>query len=116
MTMDEELRRALRRVEPPAGFANRVLQLVSTKPPQAAKSETQVTKAGKTALVRFAIAATLVAAIGGGLWYRADERQFERRQQAQQGEAARRQVLLSLSIAGTKLRSVQLQINHGEER
>ena len=104
--MDEELRRALRRVEPPAGFADRVLQLVSTKPPKAAKSETQIAKAG------WAIAATLAIAIGSGAWYRAEERRRERHE----GEEAKRQVLLSLNIAGTKLRSVQLQINHGEER
>lgn len=106
MTMDEELRRALCRVEPPAGFADRVLQRASTKPPQAAKPEVTM------APLRWAIAATLVAALSGGAWYRAEERRRERHE----GEEAKRQVLLSLNIAGTKLRSVQLQINHGEER
>ncbi len=108
MTMDEELRRALRRVEPPAGFADRVLLNVSgsRRPEPASPKRPEVAKAG------WAIAATLAIAIGSGAWYRAEERRRERHE----GEEAKRQVLLSLSIAGTKLRSVQLQINHGEER
>ena len=101
--MDDELRRALRRVDPPAGFSDRVLELASTKPPQAKSG-------GWTAPLRWAVAAALVAAVGSGVWYRAEERR------KQEGEEAKRQVLLSLSIAGGKLRSIEMKVNHEEGR
>ena len=105
--MHDELRDALRRVDPPAGFANRVLEranrLAKPEPasPKPARWFTTRVKAG-------AIAATLVVAITGGLWYRAEERRKE-------GEEAKRQVLLSLSITAGKLKSIESKINHGEE-
>ena len=113
--MDDELRRALRRVEPPAGFAERVLQNVSSSKRAVPASPTRPQVATAWPM-RWAIAATLVAAIGGGLWYRADERQLAERRQTQQGEEAKRQVLMTLSLAGSKLQSVQIRVNHGEER
>lgn len=100
--MDDELKRALRRVDPPAGFADRVVQLASTKPAAAPKAFWRAT-AG-------AVAATLVVAISGGLWYRAEERR------RQEGEEAKRQVLFSLSLAGSKLQSIEMKVNHGEGR
>jgi hypothetical protein len=105
--MDEDLRRALRRVEPPQGFAERVL--ASTKSAATPKALRQTTSGA--APFRLAIAATLaVATIGGGLWYRAEERQ------RQQGEEAKRQVMQSLNIAGGKLHAIAIKVNHGEER
>ena len=109
--MDNELRDALRRVEPPAGFAERVLaqaKLVSPKPAPLT-SLTGRAKAERGRLGMLAAAAALVIAIGGSAWYRAEERR-------RQGEEARRQVLQSLSIAGEKLRAVQMKINHQEGR
>jgi len=110
---DDELRDALRRVDPPAGFADRVLdkarreQPVPAKPAAAPKT---LWRAKADRLVKFAVAATLViATISGGLWYRAEERRKE-------GEEARRQVLLSLSIAGSKLRSIEMKVNREQER
>jgi hypothetical protein len=98
---DDELRDALRRVDPPAGFADRVLDKARREQPVRAKADR---------LVKFAVAATLViATISGGLWYRAEEKRKE-------GEEARRQVLLSLSIAGSKLRSIEMQVNREQER
>jgi hypothetical protein len=104
--MDEELRRALRRVEPPEGFADRVL--ASTKPAVAPKALRRA-KSG-AAPFRWAIAATLAAAVSGGVWYRAEERR------KQDGEEAKRQVLLSLNIAGSKLHAIAMKVNHEEER
>ena len=105
---DDDLRHALRRVEPPAGFADRVLQLVSPKQPEAAKADRpQLSRV--TAPLRWAIAATLVAAVSGGVWYRGEQRRKE------QGEEAKRQVLVSLSIAGSKLKSIEMKVNRGEE-
>ena len=100
--MDSDLRRALGRVEPPAGFADRVLQRAKSTP--VAPKQPKAAKAG-----RWAIAATLVAAIGGGVYYRAGE------QRRAEGEDAKRKVLMSLNIAGTKLHAVEVKVNHGEE-
>ena len=109
---DDELRDALRRVDPPAGFADRVLQLAREQPvsPKPAVSPKLPKAAKADRLVKFAVAATLVmATISGGLWYRAEEKRKE-------GEEARRQVLLSLSIAGSKLRSIEMKVNREQER
>jgi hypothetical protein len=52
-------------------------------------------------MARWAAAAVLAVAVTGGVWYRAEQRRQV------EGEAARRQVLLSLHIAGAKLQHVQ---------
>ena len=109
---DDDLRDALRRVDPPAGFADRVLERAGRQPvaPKPAVAPEAPWRAKADRLVKFALAATLViATISGGLWYRAEEKRKE-------GEEARRQVLLSLSIAGSKLRSIEMKVNREQER
>jgi hypothetical protein len=102
-TLEKALRQALRPVDPPPGFADRVVQ-------RASRGNVSNTF-GRGTWFRWATAAALVVAASGGLWYRAEER----RRTA--GEEARRQVLVSLQIAGSKLRAVQLKINrHGESQ
>ncbi len=44
------------------------------------------------------------------MWYRAEERR------KQEGEEAKRQVLLSLSIAGSKLKAIEMKVNRQGER
>jgi len=100
---DDELRRALRRVDAPAGFADRVRARIDTATPAARPASERWTKAA------LALAATL-AIVAGGTWYRAQE------QRRAQGEEARRQVLLSLNIAGNKLRAIEMKVNHREDR
>lgn len=101
--MHDELRDALRRAEPPDGFAERVMARASRDVhPRQQPSRFR-------ALAALAVAATLVLAISGAAWYRAEERRRE-------GEEAKRQVLMSLNIAGSKLRAVQIQITHEQER
>jgi RNA polymerase sigma factor (sigma-70 family) len=102
-TVEKALRQALRAVDPPPGFAERVVQ-------RASRSDVRNRFASGTWL-RWATAAALVIAVSGGLWYRAEERRRT------EGEEARRQVLLSLQIAGSKLNAVQMKINRrGESR
>jgi len=107
--MHDELRDALRRVDPPDGFAARVI--ASAGGPQRVRVDGHATDAAgpRRRLSLLAIAATLCIAAGAGVWYRADTRRRE-------GEEAKRQVLVSLNIAGSKLREVQMRINHEEER
>jgi hypothetical protein len=106
---DDDLRRALERVDPPEGFADRILQHALASPKQSKAGQAGGAKAGATP-IKWAIAATLVLATlgGGGVWYRAEERRKE------QGEEAKRQVLVSLRIAGGKLKSIETRINREE--
>jgi len=101
--LDDELHRALRRVDAPEGFAERVRARIDTATPAARRASGRWTKAA------LALAATL-AIVAGGTWYRAQE------QRRAQGEEARRQVLLSLNIAGNKLRAIEIKVNHREDR
>jgi len=105
--MHDDLRDALRRVDPPAGFAERVIEKARA---ENVRVENVRLKADATnARWGWAVAATLVVALGGGAWYRTEERR------RQEGEEAKRQVLLSLNIAGTKLRSIEMKVNSHEE-
>jgi hypothetical protein len=104
--MNDDLRRTLRRVEPPAGFAERVLERAAggDAPATAARHERSRVLL-RDPMVRWATAAALAIAVtSGGVWYRAEQRQA-------QGEEARRQVLIGLRIASDKLQSVQLKVN-----
>jgi hypothetical protein len=101
MTQTEDgLRQALRRVEPPAGFTERVVAR-ALEDPAPLSGRFQSWKAVDRSTVRWAAAAVLAVTIAGGAWYR-----VELRRQAE-GEAAKRQMLLSLRIAGAKLQHVQ---------
>jgi RNA polymerase sigma-70 factor (ECF subfamily) len=82
---------------------------VLDRPVATVKSQLQRALKTLRARMRWAVVSTLVAAISGGLWYRAEERR-------RQGEEAKRQVLLSLNIAGSKLRSIEMKINRTQER
>jgi len=119
--MHDELRDALTRVEPPAGFAERVLEQVrlqkdqvrlkadTTRPSSTRQSSTRQLPRRLPVFTRWAMAAAIVVAVGGGTWYGLEMRRRE-------GEEAKRMVLASLNIAGSKLRSVQMKINHEQER
>jgi hypothetical protein len=99
--VENALRQALRPVDPPEGFADRVLQ-------RAARG-TARRNFGGGPLLRWATAAALVIGVSAGLWHRAEEHRRA------EGEEARRQVLLSLRITGSKLRAVQMKINRQGE-
>jgi len=108
--LDDDLRRALRRVDAPEGFADRLRtrldQSEPVSPTRAVRQGGQRAFGGGWTL---ALAATL-AIVAGGTWYRAEE------QRRAQGEEAKRQVLLSLNIASSKLRAIEMKVNHGEDR
>lgn len=103
--MDDELRRALGRVDPPRGFAARVRARVAAAGPV---SPNERGTSAAWARAGWAMAATLAIAVGSGVWFRAQE------QRRAQGEEAKRQVLLSLSIASSKLRAIETKVNHQE--
>lgn len=97
--LDEKLRNVLRREEPPAGFADRVLQ-------GAARGRRQPHQERRPFL-RWAAAAIVVGAVAGGIQYRAVQNEREERLR---GEAAKEQVVQALRIAGSKLQLVQAKI------
>jgi hypothetical protein len=100
---DDGLRNALRRVEGPAGFTERVMAR-ARKGNGPLSGHGPAWSAAGGSMARWAAAAVPGVAVTGGVWYRA-----ELRRQAE-GEAARRQVLLSLRIAGAKLQHVQAKV------
>jgi hypothetical protein len=124
----DELKHALRRVEPPAGFAERVLgrlggqNVAKTKSLVRLKADPTTAHNGthqwdpasaglrRLPVMRLAAAATLVAALGGGIQYRAVQRERA------EGEAAKAQVTLALHIASSKLQLVQAKINQLHDR
>jgi hypothetical protein len=107
---DIELRRALRRVEAPDGFADRLRARIEQSEPVSPKLRaTRAFSGDRTKVAALALAATLIIAAGGA-WYRAEE------QRRVQGEEAKRQVLVSLNIASNKLRAIEIKVNRGEDR
>ncbi|HEX6879768.1 MAG TPA: hypothetical protein VF135_05355 [Terriglobales bacterium] len=99
--LEQELKRALRREQPSADFAARVLAR--------AEQEKQRRPWWKSWLavprVRWAVAVLLIALVLGGVHY---QRVQERRRA--EGEAARQQVILALQIAGAKVKRAQVMV------
>ncbi len=94
--LEEELRAALRRQGPPAGFAERVIANAQDRDLQRKSVWANWLRAPA---LRWAAACVVVvaAATGGGLWQREQRRRAE-------GERAKAQVMLALRITSSKLR------------
>ena len=114
--LDDELRSALRREEPPTGFAERVLDRVAEQAPNAqmwgppSGGPIRLKPDPTVGFIHWAAAAALVAAMAGGFEYVAKQAQRA------EGEAARERVVLALHIAGNKLQLVQTKINRLHEQ
>ena len=120
--LDDELKKVLPRVEPPAGFAERVLRRtrghVPVDPPRPFELVTApprpVAPRPASPWYRLAAAAALIAAFGGGaMEYRAVQKE---RAERIAGEAAGEKVVQALQIAGSKLQIVQAKINQLHEQ
>lgn len=90
---EDDLRAALRREEPPAGFAGRVLARAKSSGP-----------ARHSNWAAAAIAAGFLLSMGGFTYH-----QYE-------GRKAKRELLLALEITGSKLSSVQKKISDLSQR
>jgi hypothetical protein len=114
MNLDEQLKLALRRIEPPDGFAGRLLARTAEKRvvPVARQSWWAWLNSGPK--MAWATACVLLVAllVPSGLEYR----------RRQQGEMAKQQVMLALEIAGSKLNYAKMKAlrfgpgEAGEER
>ena len=94
MNLEEDLKRALRRDAPPAGFASRVMQRIERGE---APKRRQWWRAVAASL-------TLTALVGAGAAYQDHQRRVR------EGEEAKEQVLLALRIAGEKVRYAQNEV------
>lgn len=105
MSLDNDLRSALRRVPAPEGFAGRVLARVRGGQTSGGQTILSAGQAGLPVLHwwRAAAATVLLAAVLGG-W--GAHEMVERRREAA-GQRAREQVLLALRITGEKLAHAQ---------
>ena len=99
MNFEDELRAALKRREPPDGFAERVLARAQS--PQAARLPSWrerwawLIPGGRPVWVTAGVVAAMLL-VASGVEYR-----------RRQGELAKQQVMLALEIAGSKLNYVQ---------
>ena len=98
MEFEDQIRRALERREPPAGFAERVIARTAT-PPRPVRSTLWHGWRGWAAAL--AAAAFLVAGI---------DLEQRHRQTVREGEAARAQLLQALQITSGKLQKIQKHV------
>lgn len=105
--LDHELRNALRREEPPAGFADRVFDSAAARTWD--RPSRRLTR--HMDFIGWATAAAILAALAGaGLAYRAVQRERA------EGEIARARVVLALHIASSKLQLVHTKITRMHEQ
>jgi len=97
--LEDELKNALRRQEPPEGFANRTLLKISESRPRTRFSLFH----GCGLRWAFAGIVLLLLAAGAGAYYQAREEQ-------RRGKEAKEQLMLALRIAGGKLQIVQARV------
>lgn len=94
MNLENDLRRALRRESPPAGFAGRVLERIESDAARKPQSRPWWHAA--------AASVTLAAVLGGYGAYRVVEHR--------RGEFAKEQVLTAMRIAGEKVKYAQEEV------
>ena len=101
--LERQLRSALRRCDPPAGFADRVVAQIHHDP---SRESHRKTAPWKLLRLRWAAIPTLATVLVFGFWFRA----YEQRQQEKEALAAKQQVMLALRITGNKLRMAKAKV------
>jgi hypothetical protein len=108
MDIEKQLKAALRRCDPPEGFAQRILAQVAiseTKPRQPARRTVW-----RWPLMRWVAIPVFATLLILGFWYRG----YQQQREEAAGRAARQQVMLALRITGTKLRMVKAKVKAAE--
>ena len=98
MNIEQELQRALRRQQPPAGFAERVLARTGPKPAAAHTAPSPIHK--------WLAAAAAVALLASGA-----ARYYEHQQAAAEAERVNQEISLALRITSEKLALVQARVD-----
>jgi len=108
---EQELKRALRRWDPPDSFRERVLARVAAEQQQPWRRAVSLRQ---RPMLRWVAVAAIVVFGAGKLSYRAHEHRLEEAS----GRAAKQQVMLALRITGNKLRVAQKRVKsvEGEDR
>jgi p-aminobenzoyl-glutamate transporter AbgT len=100
MNLDNDLKRALRRESPPAGFAERLMARIDAAP--GVNGTNGRLKPAATWWRAAAASVTLAALLGGFATHRVIERR--------RGERAREELLRALSIAAEKVQYAQQEV------
>lgn len=101
--IDEQLKRALQRCEPPEGFADRLLARLEEKSSLA--GEHPALRLWRWPALRWGAVAALVAVAATGIGY-----QIRQRQEEAEAKVAKQQVMLALRITGSKLRVAKQRV------
>ena len=106
MNLEDDLRRALRRTDPPLDFANRVIAEVKRNSVQReSKAGSQADVIARFPLKQwFAAAATLALVAAGGARY------YQYQQQLAQAERAQAEVMLALQVTSDAFAIVQAKL------
>jgi hypothetical protein len=105
--LEDELRAALQREEPPVGFADRVLALAASRK---RNLWVRLTDAFAVPRLRWATAVIAVLVMASGVGIRIQE------QRRAEGEAAKRQVMLALRITSEKWQVAAKEISGKDTR
>ena len=107
--LEDRLKRGLRRVEAPEGFADRITDRIEAQRSEQRKGRLTVMP---RRWISLAVAAMLLVSIvlGGWQW-----RQQQPRRQREQAEAARRQFEVAMQVTGRTLVAVQERIGRAGE-
>jgi hypothetical protein len=97
--LEEELKQAMRRQEPPADFTARVLARCAVDDARRRSVRPQWW---------LSMAAAVLFTVAGGTMWQQHEREVK-------GMAAKRQLILAMRIAGTRLQAVQQRVRESEE-
>jgi hypothetical protein len=104
---EEELKQALQRQEPPSDFTERVLARCAEEDAKTSSSFWRNLWPAPAWQLGVATAAVLLTLAGGTV--------YERHEREVKGLAAKRQLLLAMRIAGTKLQEVQQRVRESEQ-
>ena len=109
--LEERLRSALQRTEPPAGFAERVQARVRTQSARAPRWTEALNAFLHSFRLRWVGAvATVCLLVALGVWHHAREQRLRA-----QGERAREQALQALRIASVKLNQVKKIVQQADQ-
>jgi hypothetical protein len=98
VTFDRDLRRALRRQEPPADFSERVMAEIA----KTTSAESRRGGSRKVAWIAMGLAASLLLAFGTV--------RYARLQEASRAERTRQEVVLALRVTTTTLNEIQMKL------